>query len=229
MGLDAVTILMETEEHFGISIQTTEAEQVRTVGDLVAVIHERIIAAHQPRCVTLPAFLALRRLVREVTEDASQSVRPRSRVTAILDRRQRRRLWQRLSELLGSPPRELRRPSWLRGILLVSAIALLLMALGVAFAVDIQILPATIAVAAISIVVLHFVTVPSRLEPPTGWKTFGDITNKIAGRTVATKMLHLQTRDDVLAELRPLLVDVLGIDATEVTATARFVEDLGMD
>ncbi len=47
MGLDAVEIVMDVEDRFGITIQNAEAERVRTVGELVALIHDRIVAAHK--------------------------------------------------------------------------------------------------------------------------------------------------------------------------------------
>jgi hypothetical protein len=59
--------------------------------------------------------------------------------------------------------------------------------------------------------------------------TFGEITKKLVGVRVATKMIHLRSEDEVLNELRPLLVGVLGVDASEIVPSARFIEDLGMD
>jgi len=54
------------------------------------------------------------------------------------------------------------------------------------------------------------------------------MTAKLVGATVATKNLQLRTADNVLNELRPLIVDVLGVGADEVVPAARFVEDLGV-
>ncbi|MGI9469873.1 MAG: acyl carrier protein, partial [Rubripirellula sp.] len=77
------------------------------------------------------------------------------------------------------------------------------------------------------IFLLHIVTVQFRTVPPAEWVTFGDITAKLVGVTFATKQLQLRTADDILCELRPLIVDVLGVDGEKVVPDARFVEELG--
>ena len=93
MGLDAVEIVMDVEDHFGILIQNTEAERIRTVGDLVALIQSRIEAAHLATCPTLSSFLLLRTTVREIVSDKSMRVRNATRVVDILTPSQRRTLW----------------------------------------------------------------------------------------------------------------------------------------
>ncbi|QDS95120.1 acyl carrier protein [Roseimaritima multifibrata] len=228
MGLDAVEIVMNVEDHFGITIQNTEAEHVRTVADLVTLIHGRIAVAHESYCPTLPAFLKLRTNVRDAIGDHTYRIRPRQRIVDRLTVTQRRQLWNRLSEMLGSPPRGLRRPRLLRQLLGISVVTLLGIALIAAVAIDLRILPVTLVVAAFCIFLLHIVTVPFRTVPPAEWVTFGDITTKIVSVTSATKQLQLRTADDVLCELRPLIVDVLGVDIDEVVPDARFVEDLGV-
>ena len=227
MGLDAVEIVMDVEDHFGITIQNAEAEHVRTVADLVALIQGRISAAHEAYCPMLPAFLKLRTTVRDATGDKTFRIRPRQRIADRLSIPQRRQLWKRLSELLGSTPRGLRRPQFLRQILGTSDVALLGIALITAVAIDVRILPVTLAVAAFCIFLLHIVTVQFRTVPPAEWVTFGDITAKLVGVTFATKQLQLRTADDILCELRPLIVDVLGVDGEKVVPDARFVEELG--
>ncbi|TWU44425.1 acyl carrier protein [Rubripirellula reticaptiva] len=228
MGLDAVEIVMDVEDHFGITIQNAESEHIRTVGDLVALIHNRISMTQETYCPTLPAFLRLRTAVRNATADSTFRIRPRQRISDELTVQQRRDLWKRLSELLGAPPRDLRRPKILRGILGTSIAALLGTALIAAIAIDIRIFPVTLAIAIFCIFVLHMITAPFCIVPPDEWVTFGDVTAKLVGVTAATKQLHLGTSDDILDELRPLIVKILGVDGDEVVSNARFVEDLGV-
>jgi len=229
MGMDSVEIVMDVEDHFGISIQDSEAEQVQTVGDLVALVHARLAAAQREYCPTLPAFLSLRRATRVALADESARLRPRDAVTTILSPTQRRALWKQLPDLMGTSPRPLRRSTLMGRILVALSLAALLLAVISALAIDLRTLPLTIFAAVGAIASLHFVTVPFRSIPPDGWMTFGEITTKLVGVRVATKMIHLRNDDEILNELRPLLVNVLGVDACEIVPPARFIEDLGMD
>lgn len=228
MGLDAVEILMDVEDHFGISIQNTEAEGVRTVGDLVALIQSRIDAAQVVTCPTLSSFLQLRSCVREIANDEAIRVRPGMRVVDVLSRSQRRRLWMRLETLLGSAPPNLRRPPALRKMLDCLVFMAFTLAIFAAATIDFAVLPLTLGLGVLITVALHVITVPFRDHPPETLSTFGAISRRIAGVTVATKQLQLRSFDAILDELRPIVVDTLGVDGSEVVPTARFIEDLGM-
>lgn len=228
MGLEAVELVMDVEDHFGIIIQTTEAERFRTVGDLVVLIHGRIAAAQEAYCPTLPAFLKLRATVRNVTGDSAFRIRPQQRIVDRLNVPERRELWKQLTELLGSPPRGLRRPLLLRQILGATVISYVVISLMAALAIDVRIWPLTIALAVVCTFLLHIATVRFRTVPPDGWITFGDITTKVVSVTFATKQLQLRTADDILCELRPLIAEVLGVNGDEIVASARFIEDLGV-
>ena len=227
MGLDAVELVMDVEDRFGITIRDTEANGIRTVGDLVALIRTRIISAKSLACPTLPAFLTLRRAVREIVNDNTFRMRPRDRVDSLLPPHLCRELWRRLAHMLGTQPSSLRRPPTLRKVLAASSIGLLLSAIAVA-AIDWQILPLTLFVAAVLIFLLYFATSPCCTVPPSGWVTMGDLTRRIVGTTAATTDLQLDDDEAVLRELQPIVASSLGVDATEVVPAARFVEDLGM-
>lgn len=228
MGLDAVEIVMDVEDHFGISILNNEAERVRTVGDLVALIQSRIEAARIATCPMLASFLRLRSAVREIMNDDALRIRTRTRVVDVLNRPQRRELWTRLDDILGTAPPGLRRPPPLRKLLALLVSSAIVLAFVAAAAIDFAILPLTLALAAIVTLVLHVITVPFRVYPPDTLATFGALSRRITGVTVATKQLHLGSVDAILDELRPIVVDALGVDGSEVALNARFVEDLGV-
>ncbi|MFO0820329.1 MAG: hypothetical protein U1A77_20450 [Pirellulales bacterium] len=116
----------------------------------------------------------------------------------------------------------------MRKILLFLVLASIVSAMASAAAIDLAVLPLTLALTAIFTIVLHYVTLPFRIVPPDGLTTFGAISQRIAGVTVATKQLHLRSLEEILNEVKPIVVDALGVDASEVVPTARFIEDLGM-
>lgn len=228
MGLDAVELVMDVEDHFGITMQYPEWERVRTVGDLVAIVHGRISAAHKMSCPTLPAFLKLRSTVRDAIGDHTFRIRPHQRIVQRLSAPQRRKLWERLPDLLGSSPRALRQSRLLRRVLAASSAATLAIAVIAAAVIDVRILPLTIVLAGLCIFLLCRATEPFRTMPPPEWETFGEVAVKIVGAASATKQLQLRSRDDVLKELRPLIASILQVEHDRIVSSARLVEDLGM-
>ncbi len=230
MGLDGVEIVMEVEERFGVTLSDEETGGVRTVGDLLGLLESRVARRQAGECLSLPAFLQLRRAVREVTQ-FDRRIRPSDLVTDVLDEEQRRQLWDRLPVLLNSYPTGLARPShierriWI-GVFAVSGTTLwltaqsydfgwALLALGLAFV--------------LSAIFFYRVTEPLCTEPMKGYATFGDLTLRLVGREATTVGFPANSNDLLFAELRQVIVDQLGVDPDKVTRDARLVEDLGLD
>ena len=229
MGLDAVILVMEIEEHFGITIKEAEAQEIRTVGDVVDVIRNRIDHAQLGGCETLPAFLRLRETVREVCQDKSLKLRPSERVVDRLTPRQRRRLWKKLPQLLGRPPESLRRTHWVRHLFTALGFVSVFMALAVAMAIDIATFPALLFLLVGLACITHWLTVWACHTPPRNWQTFGELAQRMVGTVQVTRPIRGRANEEILEELRPIFVDVLGVDASEVQLEARLVEDLSMD
>lgn len=227
MGLDANEIVMEVEDHFGITIADDEAADVRTVGDLVALIRGRFVATASPQCLALPAFLSLRALIREVAGDPTLRVKPSDGIVGCLSPKQRRRLWRRLPELLGTAPPPLRRARPVRVALACVSVALVVAAVAVV-AIDLVFLPFTLLTALVLVVLLYLMTAWLCNVPPDSLTTLGDITLKIVGRSATVKQHDLPDDQSVLAELKPIIAEQLGIDSEEVVLSANFVEDLGL-
>ncbi len=227
MGLDGVELIMEVEEHFGITITDDEAGSMHTVGDLVAMIQSRADAASSSKCLSFPAFLSLRRLVREVVGDNSIRIRPSQSVADRLSHEHRRQLWRRLPELLGCEPRALQYPRSIRAILNILSLLLIAIAFRIA-AIDWRMLPLTLCIAIALIILLHYATTSLRVVPHNKMEAIGDITRLIVGRTAITNDLDLATDSTIFDEIKPIVMDILGVDAGEVFLEARFVEDLGV-
>ncbi|WP_425399640.1 acyl carrier protein [Aeoliella sp.] len=228
MGLDAVELVMDVEDHFGISIQDHEAQRVDTVGSLVELVQSRIDAAKSATCPILSSFLLLRSTAREVASDSQLRVRPSTRVVDVLAPSQRRELWRRLAELIGGSIPTMRRSEFARKLLQVCATVVFILAVNVAGWIDWAILPLTLLVAGVVIVAMLWSTTRLCVYPPEKWETLGAIAKRIAGTTVATRQLQLQSFDSILQELRPIVARNLGVEESEVRAEARFDRDLGM-
>ena len=139
---------------------------MRSVGDLVALIHARIDAAHAAACPTLSSFMQLRSCVREIAYDNRLCIRTSTRV---------------VDALTGSE-----RPPAMRKALVFLVLAAIASAIASAAAIDVAILPLTLALAAIFTLALHFLTLRFRIVPPDALTTFGAISQCVAGATVAS-------------------------------------------
>jgi acyl carrier protein len=218
---------MEVEDHFGISLGDDEAAQIRTVGDLVAIIRARAVAGEQEYCPTSSAFYSLRKQVREIAGDHDLRIRPHDEVAATLSPRLRRQLWRRLRELLKTEPRALHLPPRLRSALVVAGFCLVSAALTTA-AIDVEIVPLALFCAAVLGCGLLMACSAFREVPPQGWTTWGELARRIAGISAIKSGRNLTDDDVVLEELRPIIAEQLGVDAERISLSTRFVEDLGM-
>lgn len=228
MGLDGVQLVMEIEEEFGITIPDSVYSELRTVGDLVDFCFERIHASKTVSCPSLTSFLSLRRLVRDVSKDPELRIRPRDNIEDCLPESDRKQFWLRLPELLKTTPPALRRPPWLRKILvfIVLGFGAFLMSFPLwHIEILILILCTTMALG----IILHWSTLGFRKRTPDGYETFGEITKRMVGLTIATNPPTDQEYDSIFAIVKRIIIDVLGVDDAEVIPTARFIEDLRMD
>ena len=225
MGLDGYRIVVEAEERFGITIRDEEAQGVRTVGDLLALINSRMLAQAEASCPSLAAFLRIRRLVRSVTERPSLHIRPSTFIASVVPANCRKVLWVELSAIFESPAPPLRRPRPLR--MLLATISCVVVGLGLCTAlIDVTILPLGLLMSAAIVITLQLVTSPLRFEPPKTMRTFGDVARRVVGLSSATR--PALSPEEVLGVVQTIVSDTLGVDADEVVPEARFIEDLGM-
>lgn len=227
MGLDSVEIVMEVEEHFGVTIRNEEAGGIRTVGDMVDLLEARIRRRETAECLSLPWFLKLRRLTREAAQRPDLRIRPTTRISEVLRASERKQLWLGLKEYLGAGIPELRRPTPISAfiVLVATASPVFLAISGVTLQTSLTV--ASIA-CAIGAVVLMKVTRPLSVIPPRGHRTFGEITRHLVGLEAVTNDYPNKSRELILNDLALLVSKQLGVDKAKVTPEARFVEDLGV-
>ncbi|MGF1465104.1 MAG: acyl carrier protein [Sandaracinaceae bacterium] len=103
MGLDAVELLLEWEDTFGIHIEDAEAERIRTVGDAVDLVASKVAlgGAQVGPCPTLSAYLRLQELVAEVTGAPSQRWPLRTPMRRVRAPLLARDFWPRFREASG--------------------------------------------------------------------------------------------------------------------------------
>jgi len=232
MGLDSVELVMAVEDHFGVRFSDTQAEKIRTVGDLVELCRQRIEAALSGRCYSLPCFLALRTATRDVLGDPTLRIRPATTVVDVLSPSARQALWERLESILGSAPDGLRRPRGLQRALL-GATATTTLACAVALyglaGFSFSLIGIVFVVGVVTAILLQMVTESWCILPPKGYATFAEITQRVVGRYAAVRPRVAADPSAILAELRPIIAEQLGIREDIIVPEANFVYDLGMD
>jgi acyl carrier protein len=119
MGLDAVEIILRTEDEFSISISDDEAASVVTVGDFYKVVLSKLDLT--PGCLTSKAFYLTRRALVESLDLPRRSIRPASRLSPLLPDESRQVQWPRIRECLGMAIPPLRIPHDLKQNLYMSA------------------------------------------------------------------------------------------------------------
>jgi acyl carrier protein len=225
MGLDGVEIVMEVEDHFGITITDEEASEVRTVGDLLALIESRFTERADGKCQSLPAFLRVRRFTREFLESPELRLRPSTQIASVISLARRLEFWKQFHSLYGTSAPELCRPALIRYLLVGATCIVFFAALSTLF-VDPAILPAGLAAAALITFLMYTVTRSLKLIPPSQFSNFGDATRKLVGLKHSTKTVE---QSSILSDFQKLVADTLGVDRDEVVPNARFIEDLDCD
>jgi acyl carrier protein len=226
MGLDGVELIIEIEEHFGITISDAESQDIVTVGDMLSLINARVDGSRQSRCRSFVAFLQVRRFVRDFLEEPNRRMRPSDRIKSIIPWNRRREFWLSLSELFSTWPTPLRLPQPLRFLNLFTSIAALAVGASTAL-IDPAILPLGIICAVAFVIVLQMLLTPLRIEPPAQLASLGDFSLRIVGLSATTK--PPVAREAVLKDLQKIVAETLGVDRDEVIPEASFVKDLGMN
>jgi succinyl-CoA synthetase alpha subunit len=76
VGLDSVVLVLDVEEHFGISIGDEEVADVHTVGDLATVVAGKLGPAHNAETV----FRELAEVIAESSGVALAKIAPTARI-----------------------------------------------------------------------------------------------------------------------------------------------------
>jgi hypothetical protein len=103
MGLDMIELLLEVEEHFGVTIPDERAERMTSVGKLYSYLLGQARRNTPTACPTSQAFYRLRRMLTgELGVDRAQ-VRPATQLRDLFPRASRDTIWPRVGAALGLP------------------------------------------------------------------------------------------------------------------------------
>jgi len=240
MGLDAVEILLRTEDEFSIAISDEEAASVTTVGGLYRIVLAKLDV--KPGCLTSQAFYATRRALVDVLGIPRRSVRPSTTLYPLLPNETRRKQWEEIRRHLGLAipglriPAELKQDIYKRAFFSSSALAVLACVVGLSIGwPDFVVLPLALAlwigVFMAGAPVYLRVSVPG-LATELPADTAGELAQVVLtlnqDRFQSSSLPSEQTNEDVWRRLVDIICDQLQVKREEVVPNARFVDDLGV-
>lgn len=243
MGLDAVEIIIETEEAFGITIADDEAEKLFKVRDLYNLVLSKIDTS--PACASSIAFYRVRQAMVESLGVSRRSVRPSTRLESLLPQKNRREAWKQVEDAAKlTLPRLQYTAQWKSRFIaagLISATLAILMVWrlvtflspsfvlsGVTFFVGAS---GWIAIFGITAGLLDKRATFLRNQLPCS--SAGDLAMSMLALNQAEFSLTAEakeklTREDLWVRLVKIICKQLGLEPHEVVPEARFVEDLGV-
>ena len=99
MGLDAVELVMRTEDEFSITVSDDEAATALTVGEFYRVVLAKLDVS--PGCLTSKAFYTTRRALVDALGVPRRSIRPSTRLSPLLPDETRKEQWELIKCSLG--------------------------------------------------------------------------------------------------------------------------------
>ena len=101
MGLDAVEIVLDIEEEFGIKIDDDEVWYFATLGNVHDYLLEKCGVRKRVDCPGRTVFYRLRQAMGTVLDVEPKGLRPNTAVLPLLGRWRRRRTWKQIERELG--------------------------------------------------------------------------------------------------------------------------------
>ncbi len=230
MGMDTSFILMDVEEAFDLRLSEQECGDVRTVGDLHALVAEKLHVGGEGPCLSMKTFHLLRRNLIATCGLGREEIRVDSQLMFLLPGRGRKAMWERLEHRMGLKLPELTLPTVLASVMLASAA-------GACIAIPVGVISGMSVTAALITVLLicgkhyamHWLASPWANRFHVGIRTVGDLTKAILRRNFGTLSRQARHAGDleIWHAVRAIVAQNMGISEEEIKPDSRFVEDLG--
>jgi acyl carrier protein len=240
MGLDAVELVMRTEDEFSITVSDDEAATALTVGEFYRVVLAKLDVS--PGCLTSKAFYTTRRALVDALGVPRRSIRPSTRLSPLLPDETRKEQWELIKCSLGlSMPGlrihgDLKQDIYKRTFFFGSLLAILACIIGLSLGWHgLVVFPLAfvlwIALAIASLPVVERLSIPryaSELPADTAGELAQVVLSLNQDRFQPTNGTVEQTNEDVWRRLVDIICDQLQVAREEVVPNARFVDDLGV-
>jgi acyl carrier protein len=244
MGLDAVELVMRTEDEFGITLNDDEAETVRTVDDLYQLVLSKLDLT--PSCLSSKAFYRTRQALVSCLQVPRRSVRPSSDLESLLPESRRREKWQEIASHIDLDFPRLQYPArWRQRFFRIGAFISALVVLTCStltsrifpgFITGLAIWVPAVAVWLILLAAINSALTRSAtiLQTELPCQTAGDLSRLVLSSNyqffspTAAQNTAI-SKEFVWKKLVEIICDQLQVAPEEVVPRARFSEDLGID
>jgi len=240
MGLEAVEIVMQVEEGFGIAIKDSDAEKMVTPHDLIEQIMNQAGRTGRVPCLKQRAFHRIRASLMRRFGLKREQIRLETRLTEVVPRPARKNHFDEILKELGiNKSIELVRPDWMTQMIAITVMASSL-ALTVFFAfqpVPYPILSYIINVPVLAVVffvvlfgwLAAILTRGQRYEFEPAMATVEGLSRWMVANSsnLAEAPPGQWSREQVAEKVRSIVIDVLGCEK-EYREDAEFVKDLGV-
>lgn len=240
MGLDAVELVMRTEDEFSITLSDDEAAAALTVGDLYRTVLAKLDVT--PGCLTSKAFYTTRRAIVDALGVPRRSIRPSTRLSPLLPDETRRRQWQLIRHNIGLSVPELRingdlkQDIYKRTFLFGSLLAILACIAGLSLGWHGLVVFPLAFVLWIALAIASMPLMERLAKPKLATELPADTAGELAQVVLSLNQGHFEpangiaerTNEDVWRRLVDIICDQLQISRDEVVPNARFVDDLGV-
>jgi acyl carrier protein len=233
MGLDAVEMVMQTEERFGIVISDGEAEAVRTPGMLIDLVFSKLTVSDERFCRSQRAFYLVRRALHADFAVERAAIHPGADLRALTPGVEEAQFWPRLKECVRArswPKLDFSREVRFR----IAAASWLLFATVIwvfAWAGWGHMGASAFAWGTLLATVVAILFDDGLRKHLSGMRRFIPVEVKTLRDLVPfaeTSDLITWTREGVAREIRAIVLEVLGIKPEKYREDADFVKDLGM-
>jgi acyl carrier protein len=241
MGLDAVELVIETEEAFQIRIDDRDAEKIVTVGQLHDFIIERLPpdspwqvtpageSVRSTPCLEAAAFYRLRRAFKAAGCNSCSQISPSTSLVEALPIKRRRRLWKSAQAKLGW---QLPQLCYSKATLQIFTIVSPCIAAAVSWYVfaDLRTLVSTTILGGLGVFVVMYAALSPLAVHFEHGRSFADLSRWVVMRNheAVRKAVGSDAQLSVWSKLVGILSHQLGIDPAIIKPKSSFVNDLGL-
>ena len=244
MGLDAVELVMRTEDEFGITLTDDEAGSIRTVAELYQLVLSKLDVT--PSCLSSKAFYRTRQALITCLQVPRREIRPSSDLESLIPEATRRQQWSEIAEHLKLEFPHLQYPArWRQRFFriggLISAIVVLTCSKFMLRAYPGFISVFALWIPAFAVWMLLLMAVNSAfkrwatsLQTELPCQTAGELSRLILSSNYeffspTAVQNTTMSKEYVWKKLVDIICDQLQVRPDEVVPNARFAEDLGVD